>query len=134
MSHGSSRGVLLILVIVSAALLLAHLWNVDRNEQWVLASCRGELADVRRLVDSGVDVNTTLGDIAWTPLECATSNRQFEVMQFLVQRGALSRKPGNFGTTALDQAEGDKRALDILKRTPDFYDSGPESAPPIRGK
>jgi len=68
------------------------------------AAERGDLAEVKRLVGSGIDVNI-LDERGETPLWSAIPMKHFEIANFLVSNGAKTDLKNNFGQTLLDQCQ-----------------------------
>jgi hypothetical protein len=88
------------------------------NDDLLEAAFRGDLGEVRRLLDKGADVNAKSG-IGWTPLHAAAFCGHLDVVKFLVERGAdIDAKDIN-GETPLDLARREKYqdVVDFLEKT-----------------
>ncbi|KAI8948808.1 hypothetical protein F4801DRAFT_604011 [Xylaria longipes] len=100
----------------------------------LLISCRAPESEIRKVLDSGVDVNAYCGqhsdfefieqDRSFTPLQAAAAVGSLDWARLLIQRGADVNRPakGNNGQTALQAAcqlesleEGNSRNIDLIK-------------------
>lgn len=61
----------------------------------------GYLADMKRLVAAGADVNYVRPDNCYTPLLAMAFEGHFRIIEALVQRGALVNQADKNGATAL---------------------------------
>lgn len=69
-----------------------------------IAARKGELEDVKILVECGAKVNV-IGDIGNTPLHGASAKGLREVVEFLLANGADPSIKNEFGETAADWAK-----------------------------
>lgn len=74
-----------------------------------------DLVEIRRLLDSGVDVNAT-NKHGWTPLMLAAGSGNLPILKLLLSKGADVRAVNNFGASALAYAalEGECKAIQLL--------------------
>jgi uncharacterized protein len=68
-----------------------------------LAARRGDIADLRALIEGGADMNAQ-GDHAFTPLHDAVLMNQIDAVKFLLEIGADQQIPNDDGNTALELA------------------------------
>lgn len=81
------------------------LGRFDKNSQLVIVARSGKLAEVRKLLDEGANVNGRFGGKGDTPLLGAVSFGQTEVVRLLLTRGAdVNATFAEGGGTALDMA------------------------------
>lgn len=64
-----------------------------------IAAGRGDLRAVMLLVDAGMNVNLR-GDIGNTPLHYASNGKHDDIVEFLINRGALPDLANEFGENA----------------------------------
>ncbi|MDX1643377.1 MAG: PQQ-binding-like beta-propeller repeat protein [Thermoanaerobaculia bacterium] len=103
----SLRTLLCLAVLLTSVPLLA-----DETRDLLVAARSGDLTEVRRLVDSGVDPNAS-DDWGTTPLALAGMAGAIEVVDFLLEHGAdPDAREQFFGMTVLDAA--------LWKGAPDF--------------
>jgi len=81
------------------------------------AAEKGFLDIVRLLVGRGADVKATHGQQQWTPLHRAVFYGHVEVAEFLLAHGAQVNARDNAGSTPLDWARSNNRAMiQLLKK------------------
>ena len=73
------------------------------EEKLRAASEKGDLAEVRRLLNEGVDVNCT-NDIGWTALLEASYYGHVDIVKALLEKNAKIDLQDNYGNTALTYA------------------------------
>lgn len=66
-----------------------------------VACVRGNIAEVRALLDGGANVNA-IGELGNTPLHEASGQGHIEVVRLLLAAGATPLENNDFGETALD--------------------------------
>jgi len=87
--------------ILLSIISILFLIDCDKNESTLIDSCKkGRLADVKRLLDEGADVNTTDKD-GNTALKWAIYYRHLDVVKFLLNCGADVNPKNKDGHTAL---------------------------------
>ncbi|MEZ0345545.1 MAG: ankyrin repeat domain-containing protein [Infirmifilum sp.] len=99
------------------------------------AASRGDLREVKRLLDSGADPNTRDWLSGETPLHKAAANGQFDIAKLLLDHGADPNAPDKYGRTPLYHAAANgqfrvarlllERGADPLIRKkwdPDYWD------------
>ena len=95
-----------LLIVLAAALALAQAPPLTKAEQFQDAARKGDAVAVKRLLDEGVDVNTTFRYNA-TALFYACDHGHLEVVKVLLDRGAdMSVKDTFYGFTSLALATG----------------------------
>jgi ankyrin repeat protein len=80
------------------------------------AAWRGDLDDVKRFVNQGVDVNVKDDQLNWTPLHWATFTAQRNVAEFLIAKGADVNAGGDWNSTPLHYAvaHGHRELVEFL--------------------
>jgi ankyrin repeat protein len=73
----------------------------EKNDLLYAAAREGNLADVKRLVEQGANVNYIEPTINSTPLRIASSQGHFEVFCYLLSKGALITKRGEYTILSL---------------------------------
>lgn len=68
-----------------------------------LAARRGNVADLRALIEGGADINAQ-GDRDFTPLHDAVLMNQIDAVKFLVEIGVDQQIPNDDGNSALELA------------------------------
>jgi len=74
-----------------------------------------DLAIVRELVESGLDVNYTIPETGFTALMLAASGNSIEIAQFLLHHGAKRSPRNNWGKRAVDLAHTGKMKRLLLR-------------------
>lgn len=87
--------------IVSASLLIASSVLGEGNDTLAEVAARGNIADVQRLLDAGVPVNSRQTGTGWTPLITAIRAGRADVAKLLLDRGANPNVAGSTGYTPL---------------------------------
>jgi hypothetical protein len=76
----------------------------DKGRELILASMQGNLEQLKRLLDSGADVNAKDQE-GWTPLAWAIRSRQWAVVKVLLEKGAeINGKPSLSRTAVIEAA------------------------------
>ena len=84
-----------------------------------VAACRGDVAEVRALLDGGAHIDAR-GEHGHTALHEAVSQGHVEVVRLLLSRGASRAERNDWGRTALDLARSMGRAeIAALLEVPD---------------
>eukprot|EP01119_Soliformovum_irregulare_P025616 TRINITY_DN953_c0_g1_i1.p1 TRINITY_DN953_c0_g1~~TRINITY_DN953_c0_g1_i1.p1 ORF type:complete len:819 (-),score=301.90 TRINITY_DN953_c0_g1_i1:59-2515(-) len=97
-----------------------HGTGADFGMELLRAVARGDLAEVQKLVASGVDVNSSDYDKR-TALHVAIGTRNTELVQYLIEQGADLEATDSFGHTPAQEAHrvgvrtGDDPIIDVLK-------------------
>ena len=88
-----------------------------KDESLIEAAKRGDLDEVKRLIENGADVNIKDND-GDTPLHYAASGGHLDVVKFLVENGADVNAKDKYGRTPLDVAKPKVRWVleDLIKR------------------
>ncbi len=115
---GWSIAIGLLLMQISA--ITTHLEAQQSDTLLARAAREGEVEEVRRLLDAGVDPDAGLG--GWTPLMFAAMNGETEIAAILIDAGAsLSRTNDDFGTALgtaavalVTPSEGKTAMVDLL--------------------
>lgn len=87
--------------IVSASLLIASSVLGEGNDTLAEVAARGNIAEVQRLLDAGVPVNSRQTGTGWTPLISAIRAGRADVAKLLLDRGANPNVAGSTGYTPL---------------------------------
>jgi hypothetical protein len=82
------------------------------NKDLIEVARRGDLGEVRRLLDKGANVNARDVD-GWTPLHWAAALGRLDIVKLLVERGADVNAKNGDGKTPLDLAR-EKKYWDIV--------------------
>jgi len=77
------------------------------------ASSKGDLADVKELVEAGANINVKDGN-GWTALMFATDKKHLDIVKYLVEKGADINVKDKFSSSALTYAIL-RNSLDIVK-------------------
>jgi len=88
------------------------------NTELLSASKNGGLAEVKRALDEGADVNAT-NIVGGTPLMAAAAGKHTEVVRLLLERGADAKLTDNEGRTALTLAAAHRHS-DIVELLRNF--------------
>ena len=95
----------IILVLVLSFILVSDAKAGKREDNLVYSASNGDVDNVRKLLDQGVDVNAKESLIGCTALVAASQGDHLDVVQLLLARGANPNIPGNVdgieGYTAL---------------------------------
>ena len=85
----------------------------DKDRDLILASMKGDLEQVKRLLDSGTDVNAK-DQQGWSSLAWALRFRQWDVVKALLEKGAEVNGKARLSRRAVVEAAMDGR-LEILR-------------------
>jgi hypothetical protein len=107
--------------------------DADGNVPIIYASCFGHLETVAALVENGADIDRR-DQASWSALMWAITNRQKEIVKYLLEHGASPEARTMNGRTALDFVPPNSDMAEYLHDqgykignagvTDDFYDDG----------
>jgi ankyrin repeat protein len=105
----------MIVVLLSVAVLLVSAIHGAGDSAVTRAVKSGDMAAVRKLINTHADVNELSGD-ASTPLLWAVHKSDLEMARLLLSAGAKPDVPNNYGVTPLLEASrsGDVEMMDVL--------------------
>src|SRR5262245_58023354 len=111
--HKIHKRILCVLCLFVANLFSASAQTTDARDALFAAIQRGSIADVERLLKTGVSAGLT--DAEGTPaLMAAALFADVRMMELLLQNGANANQPGPSGTTALMWAVPDLAKVRLL--------------------
>jgi len=95
---------------------LNKLTQEEKDKKLLEASLKGQLEEVKLLIEVGADVNVK-DEFGYTPLMEASTNDQIEVIKLLIESGADVNAKNKFKNTALARAYmyGYEEIFDLLK-------------------
>lgn len=105
-----------------ALALAAAALSLDKDRALVTAAGRGDVPQVKSLLELGADPNYTGGGLNWTPLMAAAEGGHVAVVRLLLEAGADPGVTRGGGVRARDLAV-DKRVIELL-------DKGAAAPPP----
>ncbi|HET9941870.1 MAG TPA: ankyrin repeat domain-containing protein [Terriglobia bacterium] len=110
-----ARVVRLIGVLLAVAVLVVSIVGAAGDSPVTKAAKSGDVAAMRKLITSKVDVNERSGDGS-TPLLWATHNSDIEMVKVLIAAGAKADVANNYGVTPLLDASrtGDAAMIEVL--------------------
>jgi hypothetical protein len=107
--------------------------DADGNVPIIYASCFGHVDTVVALIENGAEVDHR-DQASWTPLMWAITNRQKEIVKYLLEKGASAEAKTANGRTALDFVPPNSDMAEFLHDqgykigsagiADDFYDDG----------
>jgi ankyrin repeat protein len=122
---GVFKGVLALGVLI----MLTHAFTIAKAGDGPIglwgAAARGDIGEITRFLDSGVDINGNKDGYGLTPLMWAAGNAHLEAVQVLIDKGAEIDGKGRDGRTAvmctawesalIDQKSSGKNYSEVLK-------------------
>jgi len=106
-------------VLISYLIDLVDFRDVNSSgiSSFDIAIQRGRIVWVKKMVERGVDVNTTHRESNFTPLMEAVTSSHKEIVKYLIEQGANIEQRDSFGFSAIDFARKMKKdeILELLK-------------------
>ena len=103
-------------IILSIITSLSISCYADNISDLMKYSRKGDLTNIKSLIDKGVDINSSEDKRGNTALIAAVSAKQYATIEYLVSQGANVNKTNSNGNTALHAAieKGDEVAVKLL--------------------
>ncbi|OXU21902.1 hypothetical protein TSAR_002413 [Trichomalopsis sarcophagae] len=112
----------LILSGLGLAIALVEHPNNLLERRFFLAALYGNIPDLKKAIDSGLDVNTR-HSLGWTALQTAAINGRVEALRYLIERGADINAGDNFVNVYKTAMEKRMHPSDVLsEREEEFSD------------